>query len=138
MLYDIQIKEDSTENPQNEKDNVSVASPSDAIDYDKLGDTIYNNTYQALTDYYNNNPLKNNISDNNVRSLGSETPLTFASSTDATLYTVETVGAVSSVAEQTTALTLEIRNLLLIFILCWLIITIYSKLKNTLINYLRG
>ena len=59
----------------------------------------------------------------------------FASSTDATMYTVETVTPPQDVAEQSAVYLLEIRNLLLIFMLSILVIKVYQMLKNTLINF---
>lgn len=62
-------------------------------------------------------------------------PVEFASSTDSTLYTVQYVSEPLSVAEQDTAILLEIRNILLIFLLAWLVLKLYQMLKNTIINF---
>ena len=109
----------------------------DSIDYEILGDTIYVNTYNAMSDYYSEHPelLRSSgllsTSENN----SSSSVVEFSSDTDATLYTVATVEEPSSVAEQETAILLECRNILLIFLFVYFIVTMYGKLKSTLINY---
>lgn len=59
----------------------------------------------------------------------------FDSSTDDNLYTVTPADAPTSSVQQQTIFLLEIRNILLIFLFSWFILTIYSKLKNLIINY---
>lgn len=60
----------------------------------------------------------------------------YASSTDSQLYTVQVVNTDPlTTAEQSAVYLLEIRNILLIFLLCWLVLSLYSKIKNTFTNY---
>lgn len=59
----------------------------------------------------------------------------FSTDTDATLYTVSTVEEPVDVAEQSTAILLEIRNLVLIFVLFYIIFSLYKSLKNTISNF---
>lgn len=139
MLYDITIKENE------DNSDTDVSTSTDAyIDYDKLGDVIYSNTYNALIDYEKENTkntenTKNYIYSSKVsQDISLDAPLVFASSTDANLYTVQTVDAPETLAEQVGAYTLDIRNILLLFLLIYLIITLYSKLKNTLIKFYGG
>lgn len=116
-----------------------TATDTDAvfIDYEVLGDTIYVNTHDALADYYNEHPefLRSNSLLSENENVGTSDTLEFSTSTDSKLYTVETVGAPSSVAQQELAYLLDIRNILLLFLLIYFVITMYSKLKNTLISY---
>lgn len=68
-------------------------------------------------------------------STDNNTLVEFASDTDATLYTVSTTAPPSSSAEQSTIYLLEIRNLLLIFLLGYFVLIFYSKIKNLFINF---
>lgn len=116
-----------------------TATDTDAvfIDYEVLGDTIYVNTHDALADYYSEHPeflYSGSLLSTNENSESTDS-LEFSTSTDSRLYTVETVGSPSSVAEQELAYLLDIRNILLLFLLIYFIITMYSKLKHTLISY---
>lgn len=87
-----------------------------------------------------------NFSDNNLASVtdaitnatGEEGVVEFASSTDATLYTVATQGAVSSADAQSVAIMLEIRNIILLFMLVWLVIFLVKMIKNTAMKFTKG
>lgn len=60
----------------------------------------------------------------------------YSDSTDSHLYTVTVQNDQPlTVAEQSTVYLLEIRNILLIFLLSWLLLSFYSKIKNTFVNY---
>lgn len=116
-----------------------TATDTDAssVDYEILGDTIYVNTYNAMSDYYSEHPelLRSSGLLSTSSNVDTSSVVEFSSDTDATLYTVETVEQPSSVAEQETAILLECRNILLIFLFVYFIVTMYGKLKSTLINY---
>ena len=58
-----------------------------------------------------------------------------SNTTDYRLYTVNVTQAPSTVAQQSYALELEIRNLLLIFICLYCLLKIYGMIKNTFINF---
>ena len=60
----------------------------------------------------------------------------YSSETDASLYTVQVVNDTPlTTAEQSAVYLLEIRNLILIFVLCYVVLNLYSKLKNTFVNF---
>lgn len=87
-----------------------------------------------------------NFDDSNIASVTDAIALTnsedgvveFASGTDATLYTVATQGAVSSANAQSVAIMLEIRNIILIFMLVWLVIFLVKMIKNTAMKFTKG
>ena len=132
MFYDeINVKGDNS-------DDSTIATDTDAneIDYDKLEDSFYN----ALDKYYKDNKNESiNVSaakvNNSQNAFDLSGTVDFASSTDAKLYTCQYVDSPSSVAEQELGYLLDIRNILLIFLFVYFIISIYGKLKSTLINY---
>ena len=51
MLYEITINE------KDDNNDFDVSTNTDAINYDKIGEVIYQNTYNALNDYYSNNKI---------------------------------------------------------------------------------
>lgn len=129
----------------------STPSDSNEIDYDLLYDTYYNAFYDALNDYYESEVNINgdnyiNNSSVNFRSSSSQAEieinsssdalLEFSSSTDATMYTVGVASPPTSSGQATQMYLLEIRNILLIFVLTWVSVTLYSKIKNLMINYM--
>lgn len=59
----------------------------------------------------------------------------FSTGTDATMYTVWTETPPTSSAAQSTVYLLEIRNILLIFLLGYFCLIFYSKIKNLFINF---
>lgn len=59
----------------------------------------------------------------------------FNSETDATMYTVFAASPPTSSAAQQTVYLLEIRNILLIFMLGYFCLIFYSKIKNTFLNF---
>ena len=132
MLYEITINE------KDDNNDFDVSTNTDAINYDKIGEVIYQNTYNALNDYYSNNEKNSSVVSQKSFVQNDENIIQFASETDSSLYTVSTVDAPTTVAEQVGAYTLDIRNILLLFLLVYLVITIYSKLKNTIINFYKG
>lgn len=54
---------------------------------------------------------------------------------DDKLYTIQ--GEADSSAAQTVYILYDIRNVLLIFLLTWLVINLYYRLKNTISSYMR-
>lgn len=60
----------------------------------------------------------------------------YTSQTDATLYTVGIANKEPlTTAEQSAVYLLEIRNLILIFVLSYVVLNLYSKIKNTFVNF---
>ena len=59
----------------------------------------------------------------------------FSSETDSDMLTGSVVAEPDSTAQQQTIYLLDIRNILLIFLLTYFVITIYSRLKNSLTRY---
>ena len=113
------------------------ASPSDAISLEDIYQVSYDAYYDAMEDYYNEH--QSNFNNNYYNTYNSATPsepLEYASSTDAKLYTVEVASAPTSSAQATEAYLLDTRNILLIFALTWLCVTLYSKIKNLMVNYI--
>lgn len=62
----------------------------------------------------------------------------FNSATDATLYTVGTSSAIGSANAQEVALLLECRNIMLIFMLFWLVTYLIRIIKNTTMKFTKG
>lgn len=113
------------------------STPSDAISLDDIYDTCYDAYYDALEDFYNEHQLNfNNNTYNNYNTATPSEPLEYATSTDARLYTVEVASAPTSSVQATEAYLLDTRNILIIFALTWLVVTLYSKVKNLMINYM--
>lgn len=112
------------------------STPTDAIevDYSEIGVQVYVNTYNALKDYYSDYPQSNNIEVDYVDSL----PVEFTTETDAKLYTGATVASPTSNGQQQTAYLLDVRNILLIFLLGYFVMHFYSRLKHLIINYFEG
>lgn len=107
----------------------SVATDTNAteIDYQKL-EQCYYNAIKRL-DY------EKSVQDQ-IRNVSPDSDLVeFSSETDAKLYTVGVDVAPTTCAQQNTTYLLDIRNILLIFLLAYFCITVYSKLKTTMINY---
>ena len=132
MFYDeINVKGDNSDDS-----NVATDTDANSIDYEKLEDSFYN----ALDKYYKDNKNENisaaaTKSSNNMNAFDLSGTVAFASSTDAKYYTCQYVDSPGSVAEQELGYILDIRNILLIFLFVYFIISIYGKLKSTLINY---
>lgn len=125
------------DNISTDGDNISTdtATIGDA-NYDDFKEDIEQCFYNAIDRYFSDHPII--VPDNNFNyDLGSANDaLQYASSTDAKLYTVTVAGdGATSSPQQATAYLLELRNLFLIFVLCWFAITCYSKIKNLIINY---
>lgn len=104
-------------------------------------DATYDAFYRALNDFYSEHTElrydTKSVSTSEVKTVSNYDSdlIEFATSTDCNLYTVQTVNGPETVAQQVGAFTLDIRNILLLFLLIYLIINIYSKLKNTLIKF---
>lgn len=131
ILFDENIEFDSISD--SESDISSSGDSLDSIDYEELGDIIYQNTYNAMRDYYEDHPQTS------VTSEFIDSPaIEWATDTDSRLYTGSLTVAPTSSAQQSAAYLLDIRNVLLIFLLGWFVLTVYSKIKNLFINYFGG
>lgn len=97
------------------------------IDYSEIEKAMYN----ALKRLDTENKVQEQVYQDNIESDLVE----FASGTDASLMTVSTTAAPTSSAQQSTAYLLDIRNILLLFLIVYFLITMYSKIKNLLLNY---
>ena len=62
----------------------------------------------------------------------------FASSTDSRLYTATVESSLGSTSEQTVAYILDIRNILLLFLLIWFSIYLINMIKKTVIKFMKG
>ena len=119
--------------------NPDEASSTDAdqvIDYDLIYEKTYDAYYNAMEDYFNDHQNLFNNNYNSYTSASPSEPLEYASSTDAKLYTVEVASAATSSQQATEAYILDTRNILIIFACVWLAVTLYSKIKNLMINYM--
>lgn len=102
------------------------------IDYKQIEIAYYNALKQIELEKANREALEKAISEENTDVVD------FATGSDARLYTVSTSDAPTSSAQQTTAYLLDLRNICLIFLLSYFVITAYTKLKNTLTKYYGG
>lgn len=100
------------------------------IDYEKIEQAYYNALSKIEQEKADKAAMQKVVPEDNS--------LEFSSATDAKLYTVGLVAPSTSVDEQQTAYILDIRNILLIFLLVYFCISIYGKLKTSLSNYYRG
>lgn len=117
------------------------STPTDShiiIDYDKLEDSFYD----ALQRIEEDKEVKEQIEKDKqaLKSINEDNSdlLEFSSSTDANFYTVDTVVAPTTSAQQQLAYILDIRNILLILLLFYFAFSIYSKIKTTMINFLKN
>lgn len=97
------------------------------VDYDQIEKAMYNALKRLDTENKFQEAVKSSDQDNDV--------VEFSSSTDARMLTGSVVDAPTSSAQQQTTYLLDIRNILLLFLFIYFLVTIYSKLKNLLINY---
>lgn len=114
----------------NEKSSPTDSSDSQnsfEVDYDQIEKAMYNALKRLDTENKFQEAVKSSDSDNDV--------VEFSSSTDARMLTGSVVDAPTSSAQQQTTYLLDIRNILLLFLFIYFLVTIYSKLKNLLINY---
>lgn len=103
-------------------------------------ESVYEAVYNAMVDYNNDT---NSDSSKSTKVLNttksSETTadslLEFGSETDAHMYTL--TAEPQTCAQQSTMYLLEIRNLLLIFILGYFILTLFYRFKNTIFSFTR-
>lgn len=123
-LYNLNIRE------------VDTSTLTDAEKEDEYFERQSEAFYNAIDKYFTEHPISTGTVDINYDVATYNDALEFSTSTDAKLYTVGVVGsAPTSSAQQTTTYLLDTRNILLIFALSWLCITLYSKIKNLIINY---
>ena len=106
-------------------------TPTDATPTDY--DSVYDAVYDALTDYSadisssNRSIIETSATDSDM--------IEFSSSTDATMYTVSAEPL--TCAQQSAVYLLEIRNLLLIFILGYFILNLFYRFKNSIFSFTR-
>lgn len=108
------------------------ATQTDAVlDYDLIYEKCYDAFSDALNDYFSAHPITFNTS----YVATPDTPLEYASGTDARYFTVEVAAAPTSSAQATEGYILDIRNIIVFACIVWLVVIFYSKLKNLVINY---
>lgn len=106
--------------------NTHTTTDASSIDYEQIEQAIIN----ALEENNNNDSI------DSVSEI--DDSVEFASGTDAKLYTVETTVAPSTSAQQTTAILLDIRNLVLLFFLTYVTFTFYRMIKTTINSFMGG
>ena len=106
--------------------NIHTTTDASSIDYEQIE--------QAIINALNEKDNKKNI--DSVSEI--DDYVEFASGTDAKLYTVETAVAPTTSAQQTTAILLDIRNLVLLFFLTYVTLTFYRMLKTTINSFMGG
>lgn len=114
------------------------STPTDA-DEDTY-DSVYEAVYDALVDYNSDSSsdiTKSSKTINTTRSSDTtaDSLLEFGTETDAHMYTL--TAAPQTCEQQSTMYLLEIRNLLLIFILGYFILTLFYRFKNTIFSFTR-
>ena len=62
----------------------------------------------------------------------------FASGTDSKLYTATVESSPASTGEQTVAYMLDIRNILLLFLLIWFSVYLINMIKKTVLKFMKG
>lgn len=126
ILFDLDNEESIDDFSESVEDDEIIE-----IDYQKIEDAFYNALKQNQLDLDNKEALKKSIED--------ETDFVeFSSVTDARMLTGSVEAAPTSSAQQSTVYLLDIRNVLIIFLFIYFLINIYSKIKNTFINYYGG
>lgn len=120
LLFDRDI-EKSTPTDSSDSEN------SFEVDYDQIEKAMYNALKRLDSENKVQEAAKISDQDNDV--------VEFSSRTDARMLTGSVVDAPTSSAQQQTTYLLDIRNILLLFLFIYFLVTIYSKLKNLLINY---
>lgn len=120
LLFDRDI-EKSTPTDSSDSEN------SFEVDYDQIEKAMYNALKRLDTENKVQEAVKSSDQDNDF--------VEFSSSTDARMLTGSVVAAPTSSAQQQTTYLLDIRNILLLFLFIYFLVTVYSKLKNLLINY---
>lgn len=118
-MNDDYIQEISTSDDFHTSTDASIAP----VDYDKIEKAFYN----ALVEYQDNNSSATPIIESDL--------VEFASPCDAQLLTLKVAAAPTSSEQQATAFMADIRNLLFLFLICYFVFTVYSKLKNSVINF---
>lgn len=120
LLFDWDIEKSSPTDTTDNENNFEV-------DYDQIEKAMYNALKRLDTENKVQEAVKSSDLDTDV--------VEFSSSTDARMLTGSFVDAPTSSAQQQTIYLLDIRNILLLFLFIYFLVTIYSKLKNLLINY---
>ena len=64
--------------------------------------------------------------------------IVFDDYSDSRLYTVTTHDPVTTVQGQVVTYLLDIRNILLIFLLIWFVTNFFARFKNTVLRFFRG
>lgn len=120
LLFDRDIEKSTPTDTTDNENNFEV-------DYDQIEKAMYNALKRLDTENKVQEAVKSSDQDSDV--------VEFSSSTDARMLTGSVVDAPTSSAQQQTTYLLDIRNILLLFLFIYFLVTIYSKLKNLLINY---
>lgn len=115
--------------------DIQKSSPTDSSDSENSFEVDYDQIEKAMY-----NALKRLDNENKIQEASKSSDLDtdvveFSSGTDARMLTGSVVDAPTSSAQQQTTYLLDIRNILLLFLFIYFLVTIYSKLKNLLINY---
>lgn len=140
ILFDESTKTDSINTDSDSKDiqeEIKESNKEDSkvvvdIDYKQIEIAYYNALKQIELEKANREALEK------ATQQEKSDVVQFASSTDARLYTTKLADAPASSAQQQVAYLLDIRNILLIFLLSYFVINAYTKLKNTLSKYYGG
>lgn len=115
--------------------DIEKSSPTDTTDYENNFEVDYYQIEKAMYNALKRLDTENKVQEA-VKSSDQDTDVVeFSSSTDARMLTGSVVDAPTSSAQQQTTYLLDIRNILLLFLFIYFLVTIYSKLKNLLINY---
>lgn len=111
-------------------------------------ETSSEETYRVIVDNFpqSQNVRVNNFEDSGIASITDAVNIndesdimTFASDTDARYYTIGEESAVpSSAAQQTLLYTLDIRNILLIFLCVWFVVYLVKMLVKTSFKFMKG
>lgn len=111
-------------------------TPTDATE--DTYESVYEAVYNALTDYSSdsstNTKSLSKVSESKENEITNDM-LEFGTETDATMYTLS--AEPQTCAQQSTMYLLEIRNLLLIFILGYFILTLFYRFKNSIFSFTR-
>lgn len=112
--------------------NESTPTDADESTYDEIYQAVYDAVSDANSDNSNSN---SSLSKSSLTNEITDDLLEFDEHTDDRMYTV--YAQPQTCAEQSTMYLLEIRNLLLIFILGYFILTLFYRFKNTIFSFTR-
>lgn len=115
--------------------DIEKSTPSDSSDYQNSFEVDYDQIEKAMYNALKRLDIENKFQEASKSSYSDTDVVEFSSSTDARMLTGSVVDAPTSSAQQQTTYLLDIRNILLLFLFIYFLVTVYSKLKNLLINY---